>query len=109
MIADERNENFKEEEVPQEINEHVKFLTDHIKMSAGGEDAIFKHDPLNKKPGANYVFNELSELEQRLMQDNANEFEKKILYQHINKVANMPRIQEAYNEHPEYLYYMECS
>ena len=43
------------------------------------------------------------------MQDNANEFDKRVLYQQIMKVANMPLISEVYAEHPEYIYYMECS
>ena len=43
------------------------------------------------------------------MQDNSNEFEKKILYQIINKAANKPLTEEQFNEHPEYIYYMECS
>lgn len=44
-----------------------------------------------------------------MMQDNADEFDKKILYQKINKVANMPNTVEIQAKHPEYLYYMECS
>ena len=48
-------------------------------------------------------------IEQRMMLDNSYGFDKKILYQQINKVANMPLVQETHDKHPEYLYYMECS
>ena len=43
------------------------------------------------------------------MMDNAYEFDKKILYQKINKVANVSRFQETKSEHPEFVYYFECA
>lgn len=43
------------------------------------------------------------------MADNANEFDKKLLYSQINKVANTVKVEELYNKHPEYIYYMECA
>ena len=43
------------------------------------------------------------------MRDNSNEFEKKLLYQMINKVANTSHVEERYAEHPEYIYFNECS
>ena len=44
-----------------------------------------------------------------MLEDNANHFDKKFLYMQINKVANTSKVEESYNEHPEYLYFMECS
>lgn len=95
--------------VHSEVDDHVQFLTDDSNKKPGGEEAIFKKNKLIKKPGQYYKFIELCEVEAQMMQDNANEFDKKVLYQKINKVANMPNIQELCAEHPEYLYYMECS
>ena len=80
MVKHDKASNFKVKEVPPEINQHVSFLTDEIKQSLGGDQAIFKKDPLNKKPGANYTFDELVALEQCMLQDNADEFDKRILY-----------------------------
>ena len=59
MIHAEKTENAKTEEVPEEINSHVSFLTDELKKSLGGKNAIFEKDELNKKPGASYSFEEL--------------------------------------------------
>lgn len=81
MVTHEKAENHVEEGIPAEVNNHVKFLTDQQKLTIGGEQAIFYKDPLNKKPGASYIFDELCEIEARLMLDNSNEFEKRILYQ----------------------------
>ena len=81
MMANEKTEieMDKPVEPPHEINNHVQFLTDDMKNETGGKKAIFEQDPLNKKPGATYSFIELCEIESRLMKDNSNEFEKKIL------------------------------
>ena len=43
------------------------------------------------------------------MADNAYQFEKMILYQQINKVANCQRVKENRAEHPEYVYYVACA
>ena len=43
------------------------------------------------------------------MEDNAYHFEKTVLYQQINKVANCLNVQETRAEHPEYVYYIECA
>lgn len=110
MMTHEKTEHvIEEEDEEQEINDHVQFLTNDMKTQTGGESAIFKKDPLNKKPGANYTFDELCEIESQVMQDNSSEFEKRILYQMINKVANMPLVEEQKAGHPEYIYFMECS
>ena len=109
MMTNEKTENFKENDEFKEVNNHVQFLTDQMREQAGDENSIFQQDPLNKKPGAWYTFDELCEIESRTMSDNSSEFEKKVLYQMINKVANMPLIKEQYGEHPEYIYFMECS
>ena len=81
MVDVEKVENYKPVEVPVEINDTVQFLTDESKQTVGGEGAIFVKDPLQKKPGAAYSFNELCEVEQRMLEDNSYAFDKKILYQ----------------------------
>ncbi len=78
--------------VHSEVDDHVQFLTNDSNKQLGGEEAIFKKNNLIKKPGQYYKFSELCEVEALMMQDNANEFDKKVLYQKINKVANMPNI-----------------
>jgi len=45
-----------------------------------------------KRPGAPYTFFELCDIEATHMQDNAKGFDKKMLYQQINKVANSNRV-----------------
>ena len=84
-------------------------MTGNEERKLDGEFAIFQRDPLIKKPGANYNFDELCGVEASQMADNAYEFDKKILYQQINKVANTPKVLETRAEHPEFVYYFECA
>lgn len=37
MMHNDKTENYKEEETPEEINSHVKFLTEDLKVTIGGE------------------------------------------------------------------------
>ena len=64
-----------------ELEKHARFLTGKESEGLKGESAIFNQNPLNKKPGANYTWDELCGLEIIQMDDNAYEFDKKILYQ----------------------------
>ena len=63
MMNNEKLENHKEQNENQEINNHVQFLTDQMREEVGGVNEIFQQDPLNKKPGAMFRFEELCELE----------------------------------------------
>ena len=65
-------------------------------MTTGSENSIFQKNPLEKKPGAVFSFDELCDVEASLMAHNANEFDKKILYSTINKVANTQIVEEQY-------------
>ena len=72
MVDQEKNEEIKQNERPKSgYNEHVQFLTGDESKRLGGENAIFNRDPLIKKPGAQYNFNELSDVEMQFMSDNA--------------------------------------
>ena len=84
-------------------------MTGNIDKQLEGEFAIFERNPLIKKPGATYNFDELCGLEANQMNDNAYEFDKRILYQQINKVANCAKVHETKAEHPEFVYYFECA
>ena len=50
---------------------HAQLLTGDENKQMDDEDAIFKSNPLYKKPGASYLFIELSDVELQFMADNA--------------------------------------
>ena len=55
-------------------------LTGDSSKVLSDEQAIFKTNPLFKKPGSSYSFTELSDIEMQFMADNAYQFEKMVLY-----------------------------
>ena len=60
-----------QDDLTQHLEQHVQFLTGDESKQLDDEQAIFKHNPLYKKPGAFYNFRELCDVEQYMMDDNA--------------------------------------
>ena len=56
---------------------------------------------LDKRPGAAYNFEELTVIEENLMSQNAYEFNKKLEYQKMTKLANQSYTEERYKDDPE--------